>query len=457
MIESPSHPTARRRPLDTLGPALVVGLVLFAIGLLGVLHPLSLTAVVLAGAAALVLALMNMPILVLWLVPLSMAAFIYLPVMHYEILVLLLAGGLLLQAARQPVRLRLALQPIEWRYGLFLLALLPSVVNATNLWRFGGMVKIYVMGLIGFEVSRRAAARFGREALIWGPLLFVALTSAMLTLRIGQSGVPSFRSLELRTYLTQLPWGSSNYVAAVIVLCMPAMVYVIRVASGWRRGAAVGVLTWSLATMLLTVSRGGFVLSVAYLGPLLLRSRRSLWIAIGVAAAAVAVLALTPPGRAIAERFTNASSTESILWRMLIWKLAWARGLRHLPLGIGAGQGLGDRGDLLGPADPHNFLLTLFSEDGVLGVLTWLSVFAALWHTQRRLCSSPESMHVGGAMRATLVLVFINMLFEPTMTGNLYHMLFWWLMGIYYGMGYPAEIGSAPRPVAPPPAPCPTT
>jgi hypothetical protein len=431
-------------------------MVLFAVGFLGLLHPLSLTAVVLAGATALVLALLNVPILVLWLVPLSMAAYAYLPVMHYEILVLLLAAGLLLQAARSPGGFRLALQPIEWCYALFLLAVLLSVVNATNLWRFGGGVKIYVVGLIGFEVARRGAARFGREALLWGPLLFVALTSAMLTLRIAQSGVPSFRSSELRSYLTQLPWGSSNYVAAVIVLCMPAMVYVIRVASGWRRWAAAGILTWGLATMLLTVSRGGFVLSVAYLGALLLRTRRSLWIALGVAAAAAAVLLLTPPGHAITERFTDARSMESVLWRTLSWRLAWARGLRHLPFGIGAGQGLYARGDLLGSADPHNFLLTLFSEDGVLGVLTWLAVLAALWQAQRRLGSAAESKYVGSAMRATLVLVFFNMMFEPTMTGTLYHLLFWWLMGIYHGVGYPAEIVSAPKPVARLPAPYPT-
>ncbi len=40
---------------------------------------------------------------------------------------------------------------------------------------------------------------------------------------------------------------------------------------------------------------------------------------------------------------------------------------------------------------------------------------------------------IGSAAIGTLSLTFFNMLFEPTMNGNLYHLMFWWIIGIYYG------------------------
>jgi O-antigen ligase len=261
----------------------------------------------------------------------------------------------------------------------------------------------------------------------------------MLMMRVAQSGVPSFKGTMLRTYLTRLTWGSSNYVSAVLVLCMPAIVLAIRLTprGSGRHWTSVGTLIASLVTPLLTVSRGGFLLSAAYLLSLAARVRRSLaaiGALAGVALLGTGILMLTPFGRGLALRFTDASSMNSVIARVLIWEAAWKRGLAHLPFGVGAGQGPLTK-DALNITGPHNFLLELFSELGVPALILWLWMFATLWSVGRRLRTRPDTRFAGQAMIGTLVLAFFNMLFEPTLSGNLYHLLFWWLIGIFYGSG----------------------
>jgi hypothetical protein len=432
-------PPALRRPRLSLVPVLAVLAALFVIAILG---PLELTTWLLLGPlafAAFVFAIARLPLLIFWLVPVSMCWFTYLPLVHYEALVVLLAVLLALEAIHRLDGRRLTLEPIEWRYALFLIALLPGFFIAVSLWRYFGALKLYAVGLLGFEVARRGSRRFGREAMLWGSLLFVAITSVMLIARVAQSGVPGFKGALLRTYLSRLTWGSSNYVSAVLVLCMPATVLAIRLspAGSRRRWCAICVLLAGLITPLFTASRGGFLLSVAYLLSLATRVRRSLGALAAVTASAfvaLGVLLLTPFGEPLIARFTDPRAIDSITGRVLIWQAAWARCLSHLPLGVGAGQGL-VTSDALSVTDPHNFLLSLLGELGVAALVLWVWMIFTLWRVGRALSEHLDTRHAGKALRATLALVFVNMLFEPTLTGNLYHLLFWWLIGIFYGLG----------------------
>jgi O-antigen ligase len=152
----------------------------------------------------------------------------------------------------------------------------------------------------------------------------------------------------------------------------------------------------------------------------------------------------TPLGHGLMLRFTDARSLESVFARVLIWQAAWQRGVSHLPFGVGVAQGLVTHDSLLA-TDPHNYLLTLFSEMGIPGLLLWLWLFAALWSAGRGLRAHPGSHEVGTALLATLAIAFFNMQFEPTLAGGLYHLLFWWLVGIYYAEG-PAEASRAAQP-----------
>lgn len=424
-------PAARAPLLD--GPAWAIGvgaaLLVTLFAWRGIADPWVAGAAIGTTAAMVLIALRAAPLLLLWAVPLSMSVFLYTPVLHYEILVVVLGVSLVIAnregaGARAP-----GWDPIERAFLIFLVSTFISVLVVSSLWRFGGTWKIHVVGLLGFEVARRGARRYGREAMLWGPALFMLVTAIMLMSRVSTSGIPGFRSIQERSFLSELPWGQSNYVAAVTVLCTPAMLLLTRLSPprSVRQTLAYGILALSLGAMLVTSSRGGFVLSTAYLLTQSVRLRRSSLPALGMLLVGGATLMLSPFGQATLERFTNWQSTHSILFRFAMWAATWQRGMNHLPLGVGTGQGIIQH-DLLAWMDPHNYLLTLFSESGPLAVVGWVALIVVVIRTTGR-ARARLGEDATRVLHATVALGFLNSMFEPTFTGNLYFLLFWWLVG----------------------------
>lgn len=433
-------PAAIRRVRLALVP---VGLPLAALLLIGLFGPKSPLTWLIAGpvfAIGVVTALGQLPLLVLWAVPGSMCVFYYLPIFHFEALVMLLALTMGF-ASFSALKVRSwRLQPVEARYLAFLATMLPGIVAAVSLWRYFGAFKVYFLGLLAFEVARHSVRRYGRTALLWGPAIFCAATAAMMAVRVVRSGIPAFKSVEQRVYLSDMGWGTSNYVAAVLVICVPSLVLLVRGTgrSTWPRFAAVGTLIATLGAILVTTSRGGALLAIAYLLSLVVRIRNKVT-ATALALLVVAGITLTPFGTGLVDRFTNPQGSDSIIFRAFIWQAGLQRGWTHLPFGVGIGQGI-LQNDRLQGIDTHNFLITLFAELGPIGVVAWLWLFAALVGAARRLSQHVETRIAGSAFKATLALAFANLLFEPTLVGNHYHLLFWWLVGILHGCGQPAEL-----------------
>jgi hypothetical protein len=149
-------------------------------------------------------------------------------------------------------------------------------------------------------------------------------------------------------------------------------------------------------------------------------------------AAAVGLLALvllTPAGTVVLQRFQDPQGIYSVGARWEVWKAAWERGISHLPLGVGHGQGR-IQGDELADIDPHNFLLTLFSEGGPLALAAWLLLLYSVWQRGRLLSQTPGGENAAQSLRLLVVLGFLNSLFEPTFSGSLYYTLFWWSVGV---------------------------
>ena len=110
-----------------------------------------------------------------------------------------------------------------------------------------------------------------------------------------------------------------------------------------------------------------------------------------------------------------------------MWAATWQRGMAHLPLGVGTGQGVIQH-DLLAWMDPHNYPLTLFSESGPLAVVGWVALIVVVMRTTGR-ARARLGVDATRVLHATVALGFLNSMFEPTFTGNLYFLLFWWLIG----------------------------
>lgn len=439
----PSLP-ARRPPPPWLGhvaPALAVSAVLLIVGMGWATHPVGLLILGPAVLLAFGFVLQTVPIILYWMVPASMILDFKRPVQAYDVLIVLLALATLLATRSKSGGTNLRLQPVEWRFLLLIAFMFTALFGPVQPRRFLAAVKLYSVSLLAFETARWAVPRLGRTALAWGPAFFCGITALQLFDRLRVSGIPSFKSVTLRTYITDLSWGTSNYVAAALVVCLPSVVFLLRnlpMRSG-RYWLALGILTGTLGSLLLTSSRGGFVLAVGYFIVQGTRLRRANWIAIGGAAAAAVALAMSPFGTGLLGRFTSPQGMDSVLHRVAIWKNAFARGTAHLPFGTGAGQGFFAQ-DKLGELDPHCFPLSLFSETGPVGLLLWIWIIAALWRAAARLGAAPSTQLAGQTLAATISIMLVNSLFEPTMPGYLYQTLFWWMAGSLHGVGPPADL-----------------
>lgn len=429
-LETTTLPQPRRVGV-WLPVAAVVGL-LFCISQLGPVHPLSLLILALVGGFLAVQTARLAPVAFFWLVPLSMSVYWKLWVQPYDLLIIGLAGLMLLDRLSTFRWRGVHLPTVEWRFLLFLGCLATTFLAPYSLSRLLVTAKVYTMGLVAHEVARYAVPRFGRRALLIGPALFICTICASLVLLSREKAIPSFQALGHRNALTDLDWGNSNYVAAVVVVCLPGLMYLLLEAQrSFEKIASRVMIGISVWTLFLTTSRGGFLLGAGYLASRAVRARQAL-VAVAGFAALLTGIAFTPFGERILGRFTDPQGMFSVAARFSVWGGAWERFSQNMPFGIGHGQGW-IRNDRMGAIDPHQFLLTLLSEGGIPALVLWLWLLAALWSDGGRLAREGEKL-VGSLLRATVVLGFFNSLFEPTFPGSLYFVLFWWLAGIFRGV-----------------------
>jgi len=424
-----------------VAPAVLVSAVLLAAGMGWLMNPLGLLVAATLAAIMGLAVLRESPLLLYWLVPASMAVDFRTAVQAYDVLVVLLAVSTLLSLRYAARSLVLRLQPLEWRYVLFIGFLFTAFFHPVDSRRFLYAIKLFTIALLAFETARFAVQRTGRLALAWGPALFCGITAVQIAIRFQTSGIPAFKSVVLRTYITDLSWGTSNFVAAVLALCVPVIMFVVRqsTAGSWARWAALAAMGATFGSLLMTSSRGGFVLIAGYYLLQVKRLRQLNPVVLIAVLAGVAALAFSPFGVGLMGRFSSEQGANSIFYRVLAWQSAFDRGVTHLPFGVGAGQGFVQM-DRLNTEDPHNYLLTLFSEVGPIGLLGWLWLIFSLWQAAGRLVRSPTTRLAGQTLQATILIAMFNLLFEPTMPNYIYQTLFWWIAGTMYGTGPPADL-----------------
>jgi hypothetical protein len=366
------------------------------------------------------------------LFPISTLLYVDAPVQPFDLLLITLCAVSVLPFLSRPAWRSLRAGGIVRAYSLFLLCLLTTLAAPFSTTRLIAVCKLYFVGLLCYTVARHAAGRLGRPPLLWGLVVFAVATDAMLILRHVVSGVGPGQIMSHRTLLTDLSWGTSNYVAAVLVVLLPAALFFLASIDAGRfsQRLATAAFAIQLVGVLYTTSRGGFLLAIAALLYAMRRTWMVPWKLLLGAAAALGIVLLTPLGVGMLGRFSDPQGMFSIAARWAVWDAAWERGVTNLPFGIGHGQGL-VYGDQLGDIDPHNFPLTLFSEGGPLALLSWLALMAVVWNRGRVLALRPETQAAGRSLALLTVLAFANCLFEPTFPGYLYQTLFWWSVGVY--------------------------
>jgi putative inorganic carbon (HCO3(-)) transporter len=203
-------------------------------------------------------------------------------------------------------------------------------------------------------------------------------------------------------------------------------------AFGWTRRdrlVALGVLGLTLAAMVLTLSRGGY-LAVSVLALVLvlyLPSRRlRIWVVGGIAVVALLVLEVPFIGLRISDAAHSAGLRSSIYSQALTM-------LAQRPI---LGAGIGGFSSRVAPFHPsgqeveiypHNVFLTTWSEVGLLGLIAFsIILFGLLWRGIRALPLTNETFRpvLWGAVGA-LVLFLIHGLFDSPYWKNDLAVQFW--------------------------------
>jgi hypothetical protein len=450
-MSSPSlAPTRASGPRPGLAGAAiavaVAGLVCLpsAPGLFG-LGGLLLALAVAAGAGLGVLALFPQALVVL--VPALIPSPMFLLTFAWELALYLAALLLVLHGWRTRATWLHRLSGVEVAVVAFTAWALFSGLWSDDLRWYTIGARRLLMGLVALWVAVRlphVAARRWYDAGLMAGAGALALSALVRSLTHGMS---SEMAMLRRPEVTNLGWGTANYVAGLLLLFAPSVLAL--ALRGGRLGRLAGWGTFALvsAVQFVVASRAALLLFVVGALVQLLRFARRgrAWIVLAWLGALVAT-SLTPLGTAFLSRLESLRDLGSMTIRLWYFREAWARLVESLPWGLGLWQGYGNADRLQG-IDPHNFWLLVGGDLGVPGLILWMLVLVVVARRARALRVDEAGREQAFTLMLTLVLANLHTLVEPTFQGAHYQLLFYWIVcgALAYGAaaGAPASAGLA--------------
>src|SRR5688572_104352 len=247
--------------------------------------------------------------------------------------------------------------------------------------------KNHVLWACLFHGLRRVVPRAHSHALLAVFPILGTAAAVQLLLKTQGLGAFLFERMSFRNFYTRLPWGQSDFISAVIEFCICGTVllfFVVR--RTWIRVLLAGAILVMLNAFLILFSRAG-VISLALFALIVamgLGGRKG-WLALGgtLLAAAGAALA-TAGGQTTAGRFTDPNEMGSVVYRLVIWSVAWGRVVLHPWTGTGLNQGKFQH-DLQGAEWASNFLLDVLIESGVVGGIVFVAILVGLFVVASRI------------------------------------------------------------------------
>jgi O-antigen ligase len=305
---------------------------------------------------------------------------------------------------------------------------------ARELSSFAGHLKRVIVGYLAMVIVFRFA---DRERWPWFALSIPVSGLAIAFLVIGvylRRGFLVHKAYELRTFYSNVGWGSSNYVAAVLSLALlGSVILIVLTTRPWLRiVSALSLLPMGLA-MALLVSRGTLVaVALGLLGLFVAVGGKRRWGFLALGALGTALLTQLPVFKVILLRFTLESQNFSYYARLVGWKLAFQRFVEHPLLGVGLGQGKFQT-DALSNLDPHNYLLSVASETGILGLVAWIALLWIVFQTARDAARGDPSRKTWAiSLGVLLAVAVLHSCYEPTFAGANYFFLLFWIAAILH-------------------------
>lgn len=354
----------------------------------------------------------------------------------YELGLFALLAILILDRRRDPQTSRAfrAWDPVEIAFCAWLAWAALSVTWSKELpwWGFG-IRKLVIAGVALFTARRFARHTKPGDLDVGITLTALAIAGVTLIRAVANGAAPGGSGFS-RTDATDVGWGTSNYIAALLALCAPTALHVaMHHRRAWARLLGGFVLPFTAIVVALAASRGGALLIVGASAYTLFRTRTNygVWIWLGFAAA-LALLMLGPGGQELVGRFASVRDFGSVVVRLMLYRAGWRRLLAAWPIGLGSGQAF-ITPDTLGATDAHNYWLMIGGELGLVGLILWATLLVTTWRRISQIGREPGSETHAHALRVTFVIAQLNCLFEPTFSGLQYQFLFFWIVGAFLG------------------------
>jgi hypothetical protein len=407
------------------------------------------------AAAALLLLIYLAPEWLAILTPMTIALAVQSAIFPYEAVFALLIGLVVLQGIRTRADWLWRLGPIEIALLLLIAWSVFTGFWIVDLrWYLNGIVRIMV-GFLALWVGLRLRFVMPRRIYELGLILgSAALSMAALAKRFS-TGLSNEQAALRRAATTDLGWGTANYIAALLLLLSPVVLYL----ALHSRDRLQRLLAWPTMVMIavlqgIIASRAAGVLFV--FGTLVqvfgYRSRRSVVAVAAVIGGLIAFL-VSPLGQAIILRFTSLREIGSMAVRIWYFRVAWHRVLEFFPWGMGLSQGWTQPDRLYG-RDPHNYWFVIVGELGLPGLVLWIAVLVLVWRAILKLARDPATRGLGQALQVSFWLGQLHTLVEPTYQGRQYQYIFFWLVGGFVGYAAHDRMTAtrSPRPGAVPQA-----
>ncbi len=329
--------------------------------------------------------------------------------------------------------------PFTYPAALFLLAGAISVIVPPDHRAALGIYRAYLIEPIAFFLVLNNVLRTSLQA----ALVAAGLGLAAIVVGVANSFVVLnallHHTLDLSQTAPVVIYTNANDVALFLVplIALAGSLLLFSPHRASRIGSFVFLVVAVPAT-LLSFSRGGYLaLAAVAVGLALAHKRR--WLLLGVAAVAAAVLILIPPiNRRLAIEVDLSNPSNTLVGRSHLWSAAIEMLKHHVPFGAG----LAGFGTAVAPywnpyhpdrfIYPHNFVLTFWSETGLLGLAAfgWIVVtgFMVGWRGWKSADLDWKPIHLGVFL--ALVAVILHGLVDVPYFKNDLALEFWAILGL---------------------------
>jgi O-antigen ligase len=356
--------------------------------------------------------------------------------------------------------------PIDWWWVFFLCCLFPSLWFTKDLlWWLAGfrqLVEGAVMFYLVYEMIETAsqARKLGLLLVAWG-----TVAAGNLILNVYTSSEGYIHTLVHKE--TDVAWARSNYFASFMLLVIPVAVFLALYEKKrilrWLLFLAFALMAVSI---IITRSTGGAFVGIicVALWPLLIRGQRMRKYLVWLLVIGGVIMGGSFLFSSVAEHTvkelpiifqdlwqTDKAQDRLMIWRYnldLFWQSPWiGNGLLSTFMYVPRNR-FGSQPQLL---EPHNFLIQLLAQTGVIGLLGFVLLW---WHAFRSLLKylrgSAEGTWQRGLLAGILmgvIAALLHGLIEPNILEKDYGIVLWSMIGLAFALG---RIEALRKPQSPP-------